>query len=167
MILFVGPLIRSTVRAVVGWLDDRGQAPIMRQYINDGTHKFLADEDEYRGMSALDDILGADVVAPEDDDNADAPVDCDTSLQDVQRRYVAANKRTAKFMIIGSLSIVALVGMNGIGPLSSLARIVAGSGRAPLIGAGVIVGLSSLRVAQSAVRAVRLRRVLRQRRSSS
>ena len=167
MFLSVTPLIRSTVRAVVGWLDDRGQAPIMRQHINDGTHRFLADEDEYRGMTALDDVLGPGVVAREDDDgDPDAHYDRNTSLLDLHLQYVAANKRTVRFVIAASLSIVALLGMNGVGPLSFLARIVAGAGRSLFIGVGVIAGLSCLRVAQSAVRAVRLYRTLLQRRLS-
>jgi len=167
MFLFDTHLVRSAVRTVVGWLDDRGQAPIMRQHINDGTHRFLADEDEYRGMTAVDDVLSLGVV-PREDDDGDPParVDRNASLPDLQLQYVAANKRTVIFVVAASLSIVALVGMNGVGPLSSLARIVAGAGRSLFIGAGVVAGLSCWRVAQSAVRAVRLHRILRQRRLS-
>ena len=167
MFLFPTHLIRSTVRAVVGWLDDRGQAPIMRQHINAGTHKFRADEDEYRGMTGVDDVLGLGVVAREGGDgDPDAHVDYNTSWLDLQRQYVAANKRTVSFVVAASLSIVALLGMNGVGPLSSLARTVAGAGRSLFIGAGVVAGLSCWRVAQSAVRTLRLYRKLRQRRLS-
>lgn len=164
MFLFPTHLIRSTVRAVVGWLDDRGQAPIMRQHINDGTHTFRADEDEYRGITGVDEVLGLGAVTREDDGDPDAHVDHHTSLLELQQQYVAANKRTVGFLIAASLSIAALLGMNGVGPLHALARIVAGTGHTLVIGAGVVAGLCCWRGAQSAVRAVRLDRLLQQRR---
>lgn len=159
------PLIRRVARTVVGWLDDRGQAPIMRQHINDGTHRFHADEDEYRGMTGVDDVLGLGAVTREDDE-AGAHVDHNGSLLVLHRQYVAANKRTLLFAFLALCSIVALLGMNGVGPLSSFAQIFAGIGRSAFVGTGAIAALCGWRVAQSTRRAVRLNRILRQRRLS-
>ncbi|MGV3708590.1 MAG: hypothetical protein ACO1Q7_07090 [Gemmatimonas sp.] len=163
MLVTAIPVLRRILRTIVGWLDDRGQAPIMHQHINDGTHAFRADEDEYRGLTGADEILGLGGVPPGySGGNRDAHVSSDTAVRDLRAQYVAASKRTLAFALVTLVSILALLGLIGIGPMSAFAQLFAGFDRSLVIGAGVVAGLSCWRVGQSAVHAARLDRRLRQ-----
>ncbi len=53
-------MVATYVRMLIGWLDRRTGAPIMREHINAGSDRFFAGERENWGKTEIDSILRGD-----------------------------------------------------------------------------------------------------------
>jgi hypothetical protein len=55
-IISVG-MVFSFFRMILGWIDRRAAAPIMRERVNDASDKFFAEEEKNWGRSEIDSIV--------------------------------------------------------------------------------------------------------------
>ena len=96
----ITPLLRLGLRALLGWLDERTQAPIMRQYINDGSRRYFHREQSERGASEFDELLAepawAELSNPR---HEDASANMTTS-----RAPSASWLRVVGYVVLGALA---------------------------------------------------------------
>jgi hypothetical protein len=110
----ITPLLRLGLRALLGWLDERTQAPIMRQYINDGSRRYFHREQSERGASEFDELLAepawAELPNPRRDD---ASANMTTS-----RALSASWLRVVGYVALGTLATLWLLAASGHGPFA-------------------------------------------------
>lgn len=106
------PLLRLGLRSLLAWLDERTQAPIMRQYINDGSRRYFQHEQSQRGASDIDELLaGATLAELPSPRRARERVSTTTP-----RAPSAAWLRVLGYVALGALATLWLLAAIGYGP---------------------------------------------------
>ncbi len=154
------PLLRYGLRSLLGWLDERTQAPIMRQYINEGSRRYFHDERTERGASDLDELL-AGPAWTEFPIGRSAKHGADTPTARASR---TAWLRVLSYVALGAVAVLWLLAASGHGPFARVS--VAASGTR--LGQGMFgtIGLwlslrRGSRALQEARDLARVKRVLR------
>ena len=115
MLTAFAPLLRHGLRFVLGWLDERTQAPIMRQYINDGSRRFFHREQVERDAAALD-VLFEGPPRPEVSLLARRVDDGSGATRALTSRV--AWLRVLGYVALGAVATLWLLAAGGHGPLA-------------------------------------------------
>ena len=115
MLTAFAPLLRHGLRFVLGWLDERTQAPIMRRYINGGSRRVFHREQVERGASELD-VLFEGPPWPEVSLVASRMDDGSNATRTLTSRVVWL--RVLGYVALGAVATLWLLAASGHGPLA-------------------------------------------------
>ena len=158
-------IFRRALRAFLGWLDTRTEAPIMKRRVNLGSDKYFRRAALTKGESEFDEILGGRTPVDGDDDYG-------IPAERSQREWLEEDYAKARKIVLGSgillpVATVYLLGFAGLGPLGrALARLGSRKPEA-IIATGFVFAVCAFQLVRMSIRAVRLKRELNSRAGSA
>lgn len=132
-------LIQSAVRRVLGWIDERTEAPIMKQRINEGSHRYF---------------FNAQRTGELDEESGESTEEEETAVAE----YARVRRQLMMWLFFLVLSLVYVAGFSGLGPLGRVLSFMKSQRFDIVIGAAIMAVGSLVQIVRTSVRMITLRR---------